>query len=267
MFYQDRQAADPEDKAYRLPRWVSGNSKKLYTTPFETSLGILASDATLKAKEKGLSEKVAYNNRPNLIVIRGTENVYIGDITVRNPAFHTVAVLDSKNVTSNNVKYTTYDSNNADGIELGNTQNAIVFNNFFDTGDDSINFATGMGKGVQDCEQKPSQNIWTFNNFLREGHGGAIAAGSHTGAGICNMLVEDNVLKPQRYAIPIQICSCQRRRRMGCADPRLCSGRMQPGVCNEHNLQRCKIRLYLWSLLIHRLNSAISTPIILRLMT
>lgn len=27
MFYQDRQAADPEDKAYRLPRWVSGNSK------------------------------------------------------------------------------------------------------------------------------------------------------------------------------------------------------------------------------------------------
>lgn len=194
MFYQDRQAADPEDKAYRLPQWVSGNSNKLYTTPFEDSLGILASDATLKAKEKGLSEKVAYNNRPNLIVIRGTENVYIGDITVRNPAFHTVAVLDSKNVTSNNVKYTTYDSNNADGIELGNTQNAIVFNNFFDTGDDSINFATGMGKGVQDCEQKPSQNIWTFNNFLREGHGGAIAAGSHTGAGICDMLVEDNVL-------------------------------------------------------------------------
>ena len=28
MFYQDRQAADPEDKAYRLPRWVSGNYQK-----------------------------------------------------------------------------------------------------------------------------------------------------------------------------------------------------------------------------------------------
>ncbi len=192
--YQEPQAADPEDEAYRLPQWVAGSSSKLYNTPFEDSLGILAADATLKAKEKGLDEKTAYNNRPNLIVIRGTENVYIGDITVRNPAFHTVAVLDSRNVTSNNVKYTTYDSNNADGIELGNTQNAVVFNNFFDTGDDSINFATGMGKGVLDCEQKPSQNIWTFNNFLREGHGGAVAAGSHTGAGICDMLVEDNVL-------------------------------------------------------------------------
>ena len=194
IFYQSRQDGDPKDNNYRLPQWVSGSSSKLYNTPLESSLGILAADATLKAKENGMSEKVAYNNRPNLIVIRGTENVYIGDITVRNPAFHTVAVLDSKNVTSNNVKYTTYDSNNADGIELGNTQNAVVFNNFFDTGDDSINFATGMGKGVQDCEQRPSQNIWTFNNFLREGHGGAIAAGSHTGAGICDMLVEDNVL-------------------------------------------------------------------------
>lgn len=186
--YQKSQTGDPADENYRLPQWVAGSSSKVKT------YGILAADATNKGMANGLSEKLAYSTRPNLIVIRGTENVYVGGITVKNPAFHTIAILDSQNVTSQNVKYTTYDSNNADGIELGNTQNAIVFNNFFDTGDDSINFATGMGKGVQDCEQKPSENIWTFNNFLREGHGGAIAAGSHTGAGICNMLVEDNVL-------------------------------------------------------------------------
>lgn len=196
-YYQSSQSGDPDFnslKEYRLRRWVAGSSSKLYNSDLESSLGILAADATLKAKADGKSATVAYNNRPNLIVICGTENIYIGGITVRNPAFHTIAVLDSENVTSANVKYTTYDSNNADGIELGNTQNAIVFNNFFDTGDDSINFATGLGKGVQDSGQKPSQNIWTFNNFLREGHGGAIAAGSHTGAGICDMLVEDNVL-------------------------------------------------------------------------
>ena len=46
-----------------------------------------------------------------------------------------------------------------------------------------------MGRGVRDCGQRPSENIWTFNNFLRECHGGSIAAGSHTGAGICGMLV------------------------------------------------------------------------------
>ncbi|PPK79339.1 hypothetical protein BXY41_11058 [Lacrimispora xylanisolvens] len=33
-----------------------------------------------------------------------------------------------------------------------------------------------------------------WSNFLRECHGGAIAAGSHTGAGIGSMLLEDNVL-------------------------------------------------------------------------
>ncbi len=160
----------------------------------DMNLGILAKSAFDNGKSNGLSNTSAYATRPNLIVLRNVNGVYIEGITAENPAFHTIAVLDSENVVSENVKYITYDANNADGIELGNTQNAMVFNNFFDTGDDGINFATGMGKGVQDTDQKPSSEIWTFNNFLRECHGGAIAAGSHTGAGIGSMLVEDNVL-------------------------------------------------------------------------
>lgn len=193
--FQPLLEGDPEKEEYRLPQWVAGTSGLLCGEKNrEKSLGILAADAVLKSRERGAGEKAAYYSRPNLILIRGIENFYIGGITVRNPAFHTVAVLDSCNVTAENVKFITYDCNNADGIELGNTQNAVVFNNFFDTGDDAVNFATGMGRGVRDCGQRPSENIWTFNNFLRECHGGAIAAGSHTGAGICGMLVEDNVL-------------------------------------------------------------------------
>ncbi|MBP3241558.1 MAG: hypothetical protein J6M92_13605 [Oribacterium sp.] len=63
-----------------------------------------------------------------------------------------------------------------------------------DTGDDAVNFATGMGKATEDTQQQSSSHIWTFDNVFRECHGGAIAAGSHTGAGISDMLVEDNVL-------------------------------------------------------------------------
>lgn len=193
--YQALLEGDPRSDEYRLPQWVAGTSGLLSgERDREKSLGILAADAVLKARGRGAGEKAAYYSRPNLILIRGIENFYIGGITVRNPAFHTVAVLDSRNVTAENVKFITYDCNNADGIELGNTQNAAVFNNFFDTGDDAVNFATGMGRGALDCGQQPSKNIWTFNNFIRECHGGAIAAGSHTGAGICGMLVEDNVL-------------------------------------------------------------------------
>lgn len=194
--YQKRKSGDPEWtrdglKKYALKNWVAGKSNKVSGS---SNFGILAKDAFDKGKEKSLSDKEAYSTRPNLIVLRNVDGVYIEGITAENPAMHTIAVLDSEHVVSENVKYITYDANNADGIELGNTQNAMVYNNFFDTGDDAVNFATGMGKGVQDTEQKPSEGIWTFNNFLRECHGGAIAAGSHTGAGICNMLVEDNVL-------------------------------------------------------------------------
>lgn len=195
-YYQDRQKGDPDWsetdlQKYALKGWVAGSSGKVSGS---SNFGILAKDAYDKGIEKNLAGKEAYSTRPNLIVLRNVDGVYIEGITAENPAMHTIAVLDSENVVSENVKYITYDANNADGIELGNTQNAMVYNNFFDTGDDAVNFATGMGKGVGDTEQKPSSQIWTFNNFLRECHGGAIAAGSHTGAGIGDMLVEDNVL-------------------------------------------------------------------------
>ena len=194
-YYQAPLSGDPTDKAYRLKQWAAGTNATVYNPASpESSYGILAADASKKAQENGLSPALAYSTRPNLVVIRGARNVYIEGITAENPAFHTIAVLDSENVAAENVKYITYDANNADGIELGNTQNALVYNSFFDTGDDSVNFATGMGKCAQDSGQKPSSNIWTFNNFIREGHGGAIAAGSHTGAGIYEMLVEDNVI-------------------------------------------------------------------------
>jgi len=194
--FQKRQSGDPdwtkaELQKYALKNWVAGSNSKVSGS---SNFGILAKSAFDMGKGKGLNDSEAYAMRPNLIVLRGVNGVYIEGITVENPANHTIAVLDSEHVVSENVKYITYDTNNGDGIELGNTQDAMVFNNFFDTGDDAVNFATGMGKGVQDTEQRPSSNIWTFNNFLRECHGGAIAAGSHTGAGIGEILVEDNVL-------------------------------------------------------------------------
>lgn len=193
--YQGKDALDPTEDKYRLKQYVGGSTSGGDYTVDSKNLGILAKDAYVKglARWDG-DQKAAYSNRPNLIVIRGVENVYMENITMENPAFHGLALLDCDNVVSNGMKYISYDGNNADGIELGNTQNALVFGNFFDTGDDSINFATGLGMGSKDMPQRPTSNVWTFNNFLRNGHGGAIAAGSHTGGGIADMLVEDNII-------------------------------------------------------------------------
>lgn len=210
-----KQDGDATEEKYVSPQYVAGGATTVIKDPKgKVEAGILAKDATKNAalrRVKGeeaaknraqysdaevqaFATKVDYNTRPSLIMIRGTENFYIEGVTLKNPAYHTLAVLDSNTVTSNNVKYLTYDCNNGDGIEIGNTENAIIFNSFFDTGDDAVNFATGMGKAVGDTAQHESKNIWTFDNVFRECHGGAIAAGSHTGAGIEDMLVEDNVL-------------------------------------------------------------------------
>ena len=184
---------DPKDKNYESPQYYAGSNSKVVEG------GILAKDASVKAAERSGGDpknptKIAYNTRPSLVMIRGSKNIYIEGVTLMNPAYHTLAVLDSDTITANNVKYLTYDDNNADGIEIGNTQHAMIYNSFFDTGDDAVNFATGMGKAVEDTKQQSSSYIWTFDNVFRECHGGAIAAGSHTGAGISDMLVEDNVL-------------------------------------------------------------------------
>ncbi|HEX5126539.1 MAG TPA: glycosyl hydrolase family 28 protein, partial [Rhodocyclaceae bacterium] len=93
-------------------------------------------------------------------------------------------------VAVNDVAIKTYDVNNGDGIELGNSQHITFFNNFLNTGDDCVNFAAGTGA---DAAKQPVQSdAWIFDNYFRKGHG-AVVAGSHTGAWIEKILAEDNV--------------------------------------------------------------------------
>lgn len=156
--------------------------------------GILAKSQVAVAVAEGMSLTEAYKNRrSSLMTLRGVRNLYVDGLTILNPAFHGVMVLESENVVMNALSHTTFDANNADGIEFGNSQNVMVFNNFFDTGDDCVNFAAGFGAGVQEFEQKAQSGAWIFNNYFRNGHG-AVVAGSHTGAWIEKIRAEDNVM-------------------------------------------------------------------------
>ncbi|MFF2449202.1 fibronectin type III domain-containing protein [Neobacillus sp. NPDC058068] len=157
------------------------------TTVYEN--GILAKVQVERAEELG-SEK-PYPTRSNLITLRGVNNVYYSGFTALNPSNHTLVNLNSNNVTVNGVKLLTYDVNNADGIEFAHGDGLTVFNNVFDTGDDAMNFAAGLGASSE--HEDSTKNAWIFNNYFREGHG-AVVTGSHTGAWIENILAEDNVL-------------------------------------------------------------------------
>lgn len=156
--------------------------------------GILAKYQTEQAIAEGMDSDSAYKNRrSSMMTLRGVSNLYLEGLTILNPAFHGVMALESENITLNALSHKTFDGNNADGIELGNSQNGLVFNNFFDTGDDCMNFAAGYGKGVETFEQKAQSGAWIFNNYFRKGHG-AVVTGSHTGAWIEKIKAEDNVM-------------------------------------------------------------------------
>lgn len=169
-----------------LPRYIPSKPHKAKND------GILAAAQFEKGLKDGLDATSAYGQRrSSLITMRGVRNVYYAGITILNPANHGIMNLECENVVLNGLSHTTFDANNADGMEYGNSQGGMVFNNFFDTGDDSVNFAAGTGEEAK--KQRPQSDVWIFNNYFREGHG-AVVAGSHTGAWIEKILAEDNVI-------------------------------------------------------------------------
>ncbi|QTF06711.1 glycoside hydrolase family 28 protein [Brenneria izadpanahii] len=169
-----------------LPQYIASKNSKVHED------GILAKNQVAQAVAGGMDLKTAYGQRrSSLITLRGVENVYLADFTVRNPAFHGIMNLENHNVVANGLIHQTYDANNGDGIEFGNSKNVMVFNNFFDTGDDCINFAAGTGEEAK--RQDPMRGAWLFNNYFRMGHG-AIVTGSHTGAWIEHIVAENNVM-------------------------------------------------------------------------
>jgi len=129
------------------------------------------------------------SDRADMIVVKGVDGLYIGGLRMVNPAMHTVFITYSKNITVDGIYVDTYDIHNADGINLCTSENAYIFNSYFDTGDDCINFNAGVGAdGVK--ENYSTKNVRVFNNICKRGHGGAVF-GSYTAAWFQDFLVED----------------------------------------------------------------------------
>jgi exo-poly-alpha-galacturonosidase len=169
-----------------LPVYVASNNRKVLDD------GILAADQVATALKNGVALATAYGQyRSSLMTLRGVENLYMAGLTLVNPAFHGVMVLESENVTANGLSVQTFDVNNGDGLEFGNSAHVMVFNSLFDTGDDCVNFAAGTGLAAE--QQPPQRDAWIFNNYMRKGHG-AVVLGSHTGAWIEDVVAEDNVV-------------------------------------------------------------------------
>ncbi len=182
-------------KARRLVKYCKGNKDNVYNT------GILARyscEAFLKklgkndytATEQELS--YAYACRPTTVILRNCKNLLVSDLLLINPANHMLNIIDSEDVTVTGLTELTYNANNGDGIGIICSRNVKIFNNFIDTGDDSIVFGAGVGKAALTTGQKGVENVKVFGNYIHHGHGG-VAFGSHTALMINDVHVNNNV--------------------------------------------------------------------------
>lgn len=180
QFYKE--SGDAEN--FYLPKFVHSSSASVRRD------GILAASCVKSSKLK--DEKKSYATRSTTVILKNVENLLIDGLTFTNPANHMINIIDSKNVSITGIKEFAYDANNGDGIGIICTQNGFIWNNFIDTGDDSIVFSSGVGKSAATTGEKGSCDFMIFGNYIHHGHGG-IAFGSHTALGIWNVLIEGNI--------------------------------------------------------------------------
>lgn len=192
---------DPTGNKWNLPNYQAGSSATVddNNKPNDSAAvrGILAADAMWQSRQDqtpNAGTPQFYNARPNLTVARGVHGLYYEGLTFYNPAFHGIVNYQSEQIAVNGVVTMMFDANNGDGVEFGDCLDLMVMNSFWDTGDDAINFAAGQGTVVRNLTDKVASGEGRiFNNFVRNGHGGLLAMGSHTGGWIGDMVAEENV--------------------------------------------------------------------------
>ncbi|MCJ7776801.1 MAG: glycosyl hydrolase family 28 protein, partial [Sedimentisphaerales bacterium] len=203
-------AADYPLTSKRFPYYLSGNNYmgliNAYTTTYGSITNVrICGSGTVNGGSDPVGSITGHKNtilgnnqaaaanedssRADMITVKGVDGLYLGGLTLVNPAMHVIFISYSKNITVNGITVDTYDIHNADGIDLATSDTAYIFNSSFDAGDDCINFNAGVGAdGVK--ENYSDNNIRVFNCITKRGHGGVVF-GSFTGAWIQNVLVED----------------------------------------------------------------------------
>lgn len=127
--------------------------------------------------------------RPNFIEPFECENVLIQGVTIINAPFWILHPMKSRNVIVDGVHIKSHGPNN-DGCDPEYSQNVLIKNSVFNTGDDCIAIKAGRD------EEGRRVGIMTENIIVRDckmidGHGGVVI-GSEMSAGVKNVFVYNN---------------------------------------------------------------------------
>ncbi|OXA90481.1 glycoside hydrolase family 28 protein [Flavobacterium hercynium] len=146
--------------------------------------------------------------RPNFIEFFECNTVLIKDVTIINAPFWILHPLKSNNVIVDGVTITSHGPNN-DGCDPEYSQNVLIKNCTFNTGDDCIAIKSG-----RDADGRrvgiPSKNIIVQNCKMIDGHGGVVM-GSEISAGVNNVFVENCIMDSPNLERAIRIKTNSKR--------------------------------------------------------
>ncbi|MCD0468890.1 glycoside hydrolase family 28 protein [Flavobacterium sp. JAS] len=169
--------------------------------------------ALIEMAEKGISvsDRVfgeGHYLRPNFIEFFQCNTVLVKDITVINAPFWILHPIKSNNVIVDGITVNSHGPNN-DGCDPEYSQNVIIRNCTFNTGDDCIAIKSG-----RDADGRrvgiPSKNIIVQNCKMIDGHGGVVM-GSEISGGVNNVFVENCVMDSPNLERAIRIKTNSKR--------------------------------------------------------
>lgn len=146
--------------------------------------------------------------RPNFMEFFECSTILVKDVTIINAPFWILHPLKSNNIIIDGVTVNSHGPNN-DGCDPEYSQNVLIKNCTFNTGDDCIAIKAGRdGDGRRVAI--PSKNIIVQNCKMIDGHGGVVI-GSEISAGVNTIFVEDCVMDSPNLDRAIRIKTNSKR--------------------------------------------------------
>ena len=130
-----------------------------------------------------------YHLRPNFIGPFRCSNVHIEDVTIINSPMWTIHPTFCTNVTVRGVTVDSPRGPNNDGCVVDSSQNVLIEDSYFNSGDDCVAVKSGRGDDGRRVGIA-STNVVVRRCTMRAGHGGFVV-GSEIAGGVRNVYSED----------------------------------------------------------------------------
>lgn len=154
-----------------------------------------------KVKECENDKTIPGRKRPRLINMSNAADVVIADVNVGYGACWNVHMIYSENIVTCGCTFRSEKVWNGDGWDPDSSENCVIFDCDFYTGDDSV--AIKSGKNPEgNAVNRPSRNIRVFDCRCHSGHG--ITVGSEMSGGVEDVFVWDCELSGSNFGVEIK---------------------------------------------------------------